>query len=80
MRNQVLLCLEKAKKPKGRPGVSPPWRNVVGALDAMRFAVAEGVSIPQAARDAAAREGRAEEESRARYFEKLYRKRAGLRE
>lgn len=76
----ILRCLEKAKKPKGRPGVSPPWRNVVGALDAMRFAVAEGVSIPQAARDAAAREGRAEEESRAGYFEKLYRKRAGLRE
>lgn len=76
----ILLCLEKAKKPKGRPGVSPPWRNVVGALDAMRFAVAKGASIPQAARDAAAREGRAEEESRARYFEKLFRERVRLRE
>lgn len=76
----ILLCLEQAKKPKGRPGISPPWRNVVGALDAMRLAVANGNTIPQAAREAAAKEGRAEQHNRARYFEKLYRQRAALRE
>ncbi|WP_371054353.1 hypothetical protein [Rhodosalinus sp. K401] len=77
---RILSCLEPARKPPGRPSATPPWRNVVQHLDAMRLAVAGGASIPQAARDAAAGEGRAEEESRARYFEKLYRQRAALRE
>ncbi len=76
----ILSCLEPAQKPRGRPPATPPWRNVAQQLDAMRLAVAGGASIPQAARDAAAGEGRAEEESRARYFEKLYRQRAALRE
>lgn len=76
----ILLCLEKAKKPKGRPGVSPPWRNAVGAMDAMRFAVAGGATVPQAARDAAAKEGRVAQDNRAKYFEKLYRQRSALRE
>ncbi len=76
----ILACLEKAKKPKGRPGVSPPWRNVVTALDAMRLLVASGATIPQAAREMAANEGRAAQGSRARYFEKLYRQREALRE
>lgn len=76
----ILACLEVAKRPKGRPGASPPWRNVASYLDAMRLSVAAGATIPQAARDAADSEGRPTRENRAGYFERLYRQRAALRE
>lgn len=75
----ILLCLEKAKKPKGRPSVSPPWGNVWQALDAMRPHVASGSTIPQAAKEVAAKEGDAMVESRAHRYEKLYRERLALR-
>ena len=74
------FALEKAKMKNGRPGVSPPWRNEVEAMDAMRKSCAGGLSTPCAAREAARLEGRATEASRAGYFEKLYRKKARLRE
>jgi hypothetical protein len=76
----IISCLEPAKKAKGRPNAIPPWRNVVASLDAMRLAVHAGVSIPQAARDAAEQEGRAEQENRAKYFERLFRQRQKLRQ
>ncbi|PIV79076.1 MAG: hypothetical protein COW54_05935 [Rhodobacteraceae bacterium CG17_big_fil_post_rev_8_21_14_2_50_63_15] len=75
----IISCLEPAKKAKGRPNAMPPWRHVVSYLDEMRLAVRAGASIPQAARDAAAMEGFAEQASRAKYFERLYRQRALLR-
>ena len=76
----ILNCLEKGKKHKGRPGVSPPWRNVVASLDAMRFAVAAGLTIPQAAQSVANGEGDAMAESRAHRYEKLFRQRQAIRE
>ena len=77
---EIIAPLEKAKMKNGRPGVSPPWRNEVEAMDAMRKSCAGGLSTPCAAREAARLEGRATEASRAGYFEKLYRKKARLRE
>ncbi|GGB63461.1 hypothetical protein GCM10011316_39150 [Roseibium aquae] len=78
--SHILTCLKSAHKPKGRPGATPPWRNVVDALDEMRVAVADGLSIPQAARAAAENEALAGTDNRARYFERLFRQRAKLRE
>lgn len=77
----ILECLEPAKKRtrKGRPSVVPPWRNVVEHLDRMRMSVAQGASIPEAARQAAEEEGKPQAENRAKYFERLYRERAALR-
>jgi hypothetical protein len=75
----ILRCIEPAKMHKGRPTVSPPWRNVASHLDAMRLDVARGASIPFAARDAASREGGAGQHSRAKYFERLFRDRQKIR-
>lgn len=75
----ILRCMEPAKMHKGRPTVSPPWRNVASHLDAMRLDVARGASIPFAARDAASREGGAGQHSRAKYFERLFRDRQKIR-
>jgi hypothetical protein len=75
----ILRCMESAKMHKGRPTVSPPWRNVASHLDAMRLDVARGASIPFAARNAASREGGAGQHSRAKYFERLFRDRQKIR-
>jgi hypothetical protein len=76
----LISVLEPAKKPKGRPRVSVPWSNVAWALDGMRQLVADGSSIPEAARQVAATEAAAQEDSRAKRYEKLYRDRLKLRE
>jgi hypothetical protein len=78
----LLRSLERAKlRGRGRPKASPPWQLEAEALDAMRVLCGrEGASIPEAARLTAGREGRANRDSRADYFEKLYRQRMRLRE
>lgn len=77
---EILDVLEKAKLPKRKPRVVPPWRNHAAQMDKMRLLVAEGYSIPAAARSVAAAEGRSHEASRARYFERLYRQKIELRQ
>lgn len=77
--NDLIAVLESAKKKRGRKKESPAWRNEVVALDIMRVLCAGGLSIPQAAQQVALEEGRAEAESRAKYFERLYRDRLKLR-
>lgn len=77
--NDLIAVLEPAKKKRGRKKESPAWRNEVVALDTMRVLCAGGLSIPQAAQQVALEEGRAEAESRAKYFERLYRDRLKLR-
>lgn len=78
---ELLMVLEPAQRPPnvGRPTVCPPWANVVEHMDSMRFAVARGGSIPEAARRAAEIEGMPQRASRAKYFERLYRKRIAFR-
>lgn len=77
----VLECLEPAKGRKtGRPKAIPPWHNVAQQLDAMRLLVSAGDSIPQAAREQARIEGLAHADSRADYFDQMYRERMALRE
>ena len=76
----ILECLESAKKEKeGRPKAIPPWRNVLHQMDAMRLVVANGSTIPEAARQVAQDEREQGVENRAKYFERLYRQRADLR-
>lgn len=76
----LIGALEPAQKQKGRPSVSPPWRNIVSALDAMRLLVANGKTVANAARVVAAEEGRAGQDGRASYFAKNYIRREELRE
>ncbi|WP_149866320.1 hypothetical protein [Tropicimonas marinistellae] len=77
----ILECLESAKKPKGRPSISPPWRNEVEHMDAMRLSIASGatVTVPEAARATAANESRVSAE-RPNDLAKLYRAKMKLRE
>ncbi len=77
--NDLIAVLEPAKKKRGRKKETPPWRNEATALEAMRLLRHGGLSIPQAAQQVALEEGLAEEESRAKYFERLYRDRLKLR-
>lgn len=72
--------LKKAKGAGGRPSAKPPWRHIAPFLEQMRVDVANGTSIPGAARAAAEAEGKAQKASRAEYFEQLYRDRMRLRE
>ncbi|MCK0142993.1 hypothetical protein [Aliiroseovarius sp. F20344] len=79
--HDLIRALEPAKKQKGRPpGPRPPWRKYATALDEMRILCAEGVSILEAARQVAKKQGLAQEESRAKYLERHYRNRKELRE
>lgn len=77
--NDLIAVLEPAKKKRGRKKEIPPWRNEAMALDAMRLLRQRDPSIPKAAQKVALEEGLAEEESRAKYFERLYRERQKLR-
>lgn len=77
----LIAVIERAKLPKGRPRLSPPWREVVNHLDRMRELCVRGSSIPQAAMDVARAEGKASgQENRAKLFERRYRERVKLRE
>lgn len=87
-----LNVLEKAQKLSGRPSVSPPWRNIVHALDEMRLIIAEQQespkinfvgsdrTVPWAARVVAEREGNATVESRIKRYAKEFRSRVALRD
>jgi len=78
----LLECLEPAKrKREGRPNIIPPWRGVASEMDAMRLLIARGASIPEAAREAARREGRqnVSPDNRSKYLENLYRQKMALR-
>jgi hypothetical protein len=74
----LLAVLERAKRPKGRRAVSPPWRDYADELDAMRMALAADpdIGIVGAARQATAG---AAGEHRARDLAKHYRDRMKLR-
>lgn len=76
----LLAVLEPAKRPKGRHSLPTPWANEIEHMGAIRLLVAGGLSVPQAARARANEEGRADAAERARTLEKLYRKRAQIRE
>lgn len=67
-------------KQRGRPPATPPWRNEVDALDAMRLHVFDEMTIPRAAKIVADAEGKTNAASRAERFEKLYRDRMKLRD
>lgn len=75
----LIGALEKAKEKQGRPSSNPRWREIAWALDDMRLLVSRGLSIPQAAKEVAKKEGRSNKISRAEYFERSYRKREKLR-
>lgn len=78
--HDLLVALEPAKKAKGRKqGVRPAWRKDASALDEMRLMHSQGLSVPEAAREVARKEGRAHEDSRAKRFENLFRQRQKLR-
>jgi hypothetical protein len=76
----LIAVLEPAKKKRGRPSVRVPWSTEAEFLDEMRPLVANGSSIPKAARQVAAAEGKAEQDNRAKWFEKLFRDRQKMRE
>ncbi|MGB3313276.1 MAG: hypothetical protein WBB85_02595 [Albidovulum sp.] len=75
----LFAALERVRGRQGRPSVSPPWRNVNDHLDAIRKLCASGHTIPSAARSVADAEGNAASQSRAKYFERLYREKIKLR-
>ena len=80
-RSHVFCLLEKAKKPKGAPTVSPPWRNYHNDLDRMRIMVGRhGLTPPEAAKAIASEQSRARPESRANYLRNFYERRMALRE
>lgn len=75
----LIAVLEPAKGKNGRPGLRVPWSNDLSALDEMRILEATGQSIPKAAQQVAATEGKAQQDNRAKRFEKLFRDRRKLR-
>ncbi|RBW57441.1 hypothetical protein [Ruegeria sp. A3M17] len=80
--SDLLAVLEPAevKKKSGRKvEIRPKWRKDAGVLDEMRVMVVRGLSIPEAARQMAFKEGFAHQDSRAKRFENLYRARLRLR-
>lgn len=76
----ILAVMERAKGRKGRPKANPPWRYEQDNMSAMRSLIFSGVTISEAARKVASNEGRINTESRADYFERLYRQKLMLRE
>ncbi len=76
-----LMPLEKAKRAKGRQGLSPPWREVAPQLEEMRMAIAGGTKLRDAARQVlASTKTSAVPENRIQYLERLYRQKVALRE
>lgn len=75
----IFAVMERAEGAKGRPAISPPWRNISTSLDAVRLLDAGGMTIPEASRAVAKGEGGATIESRAHRYEGLYRQRMKLR-
>lgn len=76
----LISILQRAKKKQGRtPKLKPTWLNDTDELDEMRLLHAQGMSIPMAARQVAQKEGRAQQDSRAKRVENFFRKRMKLR-
>lgn len=78
----ILRNQERAKKGKGgRPAIQPKWRNELWALEKMEGLI-PSKSVPEAARLIAEAElqKHSTKESRAKLFERNYRKRRKLRE
>ncbi len=81
-RAQSLMMLMPAFKPKKKSGPKDavPWSKLADAMDAMRRAAFQGVSLSEAARSYALAEGKQDNaERRGEYLGELYRKKMSLR-
>lgn len=75
----ILDFAPNAERRRGRPSVTPPWRNFTGALENMRLLLAANpkLSIKKAAVAVAERDGSAQD--RSRQYKDFYKNRVDLR-